>query len=224
MSQQNEAHHPASTIHILDEKLTRTSAQIASNPVSAIQVVEAAGRGAPDETFVLYRPRSEELRELREEENVLIEHVLDADFFVVPGDRLFRFQFGDHECQWPLAQISGRALYYIANVNSDATTIIHKTDEIETEVHPDQEVRLDRREIEHFVVRARGLEIFINDKSFRVSQDTLSGAQIKALGSIESDYQLFLEQPGDDKLIPDGHSVKLAEGMHFYSLPPATFG
>jgi Multiubiquitin len=67
-------------------------------------------------------------------------------------------------------------------------------------------------------------KILINDKEYVVEAKTLSGAQIKALAGIPAEYQLFLEQPGEDRPIPDATSVKLHDGMKFYSLPPATFG
>jgi len=68
-------------------------------------------------------------------------------------------------------------------------------------------------------------EIFIDGKKFEVQADFLNGAQIKALAGIQSDYQLFLEKKeGDDEPIPDLKSIKLENGMHFFAIPPATFG
>lgn len=66
--------------------------------------------------------------------------------------------------------------------------------------------------------------IFIDEKPYVAHANTLSGAQIRALGSVAADYQLFLEEPGDDKPIADTDSVKIHSNMKFYSLPPATFG
>jgi len=67
-------------------------------------------------------------------------------------------------------------------------------------------------------------EIFVDGKKHTVETPYLNGAQIKSLGSVPSEYQLFLEQPGDDKQVSDSESVQLKNGMHFYSVPPATFG
>lgn len=66
--------------------------------------------------------------------------------------------------------------------------------------------------------------IFIDGKEFKVEMEFLNGAQIKALGGVPSDYQLFLEQKGEDKPISDAQSIKLENGMHFFAVPPATFG
>lgn len=66
--------------------------------------------------------------------------------------------------------------------------------------------------------------IYIDEKPYEAHSNTLSGAQIRAIGSVVADYQLFLEEPGDDRPIADTDSVKIHNNMKFYSLPPATFG
>jgi len=66
--------------------------------------------------------------------------------------------------------------------------------------------------------------IFIDGKEFRVDEANLNGSQIKMLGAVPSDYQLFLEQKGEDRAIGDAQSIKLENGMHFFAIPPATFG
>lgn len=71
---------------------------------------------------------------------------------------------------------------------------------------------------------ATPIKIFIGTVEHTITTPSLTGAQIKSLGEISSDYQLFLEQSGDDKEIPDTESVDLTSGMHFYGLPAATFG
>ena len=68
-------------------------------------------------------------------------------------------------------------------------------------------------------------EIFVDGKKFTTDQTNLTGAQIKALAGNDSTFQLFLEQPGaDDQAIADAYTVQLKNGMHFYTMPPATFG
>jgi hypothetical protein len=94
-------------------------------------------------------------------------------------------------------------------------------------VSAEEAVSLDKPGTERFVLKPREPKhptIFINDTPHVIKQDHLNGAQIKALGGIEADYQLFLEQPGNDIPVPNDKSVKIVDQMHFYSLPPATFG
>ena len=83
---------------------------------------------------------------------------------------------------------------------------------------PENQTVAERQEKPHDVV------IFIDGKQFKVETEFMNGAQIKALGGVPSDYQLFLEQKGEDKPISDVQSIKLENGMHFFAVPPATFG
>jgi hypothetical protein len=66
--------------------------------------------------------------------------------------------------------------------------------------------------------------IYIEEKEYTVTENEMTGAQIKSLGGIRSDYQLLLEQPGDDDKVGDTQVVHIRSKMRFYGLPPATFG
>ncbi len=68
--------------------------------------------------------------------------------------------------------------------------------------------------------------IYIDAVRYVVTQTSMSGSQIKALAGKDAQYQLFLEEVGDqpDKAIDDNTAVHLRNDMHFYAIPPATFG
>jgi len=69
-------------------------------------------------------------------------------------------------------------------------------------------------------------EIFVDGQHFRVTQTTMSGAQLKALALKDASYQLFEEVTGNqpDRPISDTEAVIIRNGLHFYTVPPATFG
>lgn len=67
-------------------------------------------------------------------------------------------------------------------------------------------------------------KIYVNEQAYEVDAQNLSGAKIKALADAPAEYQLFLEQEGDDRPVSDSETVKLHNNMRFYTLPPATFG
>ncbi|WP_352874725.1 multiubiquitin domain-containing protein [Mesorhizobium sp. M1006] len=54
----------------------------------------------------------------------------------------------------------------------------------------------------------------------------MTGAELKQLAGKDQQYQLFLEGHGHDadRQIGDNEAVTLKNGMHFYTVPPATFG
>ena len=64
--------------------------------------------------------------------------------------------------------------------------------------------------------------IHIDKKQYKVQEDTLTGAALRALPEpdIASNYELVLQVPGgDDRQIADDEVVELHNGMHFFSVP-----
>jgi len=68
--------------------------------------------------------------------------------------------------------------------------------------------------------------IHIDGILYKVETSSISGAALKALAEKDQQYQLFLEGHGNsaDEQIADDRSLELKNGMHFYTVPPATFG
>jgi hypothetical protein len=70
-------------------------------------------------------------------------------------------------------------------------------------------------------------EFFVDGKKYESEKSHLSGLEIKTKASIEGNYQLYLEEERDtpDRAISDGETVSLEHRiMHFFAVPPATFG
>ena len=72
-----------------------------------------------------------------------------------------------------------------------------------------------------------GVQIFINDRPFKAPQSVMIGAQIKQLGGVPADRQLFLEVPpghGPNRQIRDDERVELKNGMKFHEGLDGTLG
>jgi hypothetical protein len=66
----------------------------------------------------------------------------------------------------------------------------------------------------------RGVQIHIDNKGYKAAKNPMMGAELKQLGGIAGNYDLWQKVPGsDDKLIKDPDSVQLKNGDHFYSAP-----
>jgi hypothetical protein len=67
-------------------------------------------------------------------------------------------------------------------------------------------------------------QIFINNKSFSVKEDYISGEEIRKLGTIPSDHKVFFQLGKSDKIIElnDHDSVDLTNpsAEYFLSKPP----
>lgn len=72
---------------------------------------------------------------------------------------------------------------------------------------------------------AKDYKIFIDGSEYIVQSEEMTGEQIKKLADKPQDYKLYLERPGQpDKLIRDEEVVRIREGEHFHTVPPANFG
>lgn len=69
-------------------------------------------------------------------------------------------------------------------------------------------------------------KIRIDKNNFDVLNQFITGAELKKLGGIPADYEIFLKVngPGEDKLITDNEKVDLSEPgrEHFYGCKPNT--
>jgi hypothetical protein len=64
------------------------------------------------------------------------------------------------------------------------------------------------------------ISIHIDRNHFFATKNPMTGAELKALGRVDANFDLFLvEQHGHDKLIGDNEPIALREGMHFISVP-----
>ena len=74
--------------------------------------------------------------------------------------------------------------------------------------------------------QARTINIFINDTHYKVSDRTMTGSQLAALGGIPDGNQIFLEVPGpgEDRPVGRDESIELKSGMHFYDVPAGNLG
>ena len=64
------------------------------------------------------------------------------------------------------------------------------------------------------------IKIHIDKELYDAPKDVMTGAELKTLGKVKPDRDLFQKAPGkDDRLIKDTDSVTLKNGDQFYSAP-----
>lgn len=70
------------------------------------------------------------------------------------------------------------------------------------------------------------INIFIDETKYQVTERTMTGAQIAALGAVPEGNQIFLEVPGpaEDRPIGRDEAVELRSGMRFYDVPAGNLG
>ena len=68
------------------------------------------------------------------------------------------------------------------------------------------------------------IQVFINRKEYYLEDPLQTGTSLKKLADIPLEDVLFLQQPGEDQVIPNETKVTLKDGDHLHSQPPADYG
>lgn len=68
------------------------------------------------------------------------------------------------------------------------------------------------------------IHVFINRNKYELHGHTHTGRALKEVASIPLGDVLFLQKPGDDEVIANDASVRLKNGDHLHSQPPADYG
>ena len=68
------------------------------------------------------------------------------------------------------------------------------------------------------------IRIFINKKQYEIQDPIQTGASLKQSAGIPMNDVLFLQQPGEDEVIPNDKRITLKNGDHLHSQPPADYG
>ena len=68
--------------------------------------------------------------------------------------------------------------------------------------------------------------IHIDGQVYHVEQSSMTGSELKQIANKEPQFQIFLEGQGNspDTQIGDAEAITIKSGLHFYTVPPATFG
>lgn len=68
--------------------------------------------------------------------------------------------------------------------------------------------------------------IHIDGKEYHVEQSSMTGSELKQVAGKDPQFQIFLEGHGKDpdRQIGDSEGMAIRSGLHFYTVPPATFG
>lgn len=129
--------------------------------------------------------------------------------------------------EWHEQYITGAEVKRLAGISLEQELYLSLADPWDDEMIEDEEkVNLARPGIESFLIR-KSLSFTIDGKSFKWYKQHITGKQIKVLGDIEEDDDLFLQMPNgyEDETIEDNNYVDLARSGKecFISKRPKVF-
>lgn len=207
-----------------DERLEYRSATIDDPIVTGRQLITASGNEPVDEFVILQVLPTGDLEELRLNESTDLRRPGSERFIVVKSDRTFRLVIGDERQEWPAPLINGRTLKRIGQKEvQDYSVFLERQDEADQEIDDDQFIDLAAAGVEHFYFRPieRIVEIFVNEKSVRITRGEHIGLEIKEAAiaqgvRIELDFVLSLHKAGGQtQIIGDQDPVNVHRGQRY---------
>ncbi len=140
--------------------------------------------------------------------------------------RKLHFIIDNKEYEWNSQFITGEQIRQLGQIPNDVEIYLHIKDPWNDELIQDSDrVDLARPGIEYFSSRKK-LHFTIDRKPYQWTEQFITGAQIRHLGQIKPDFEIYLEVQGpwQDELIKDTDQVDLARpGVeHFYGCKPNT--
>jgi len=66
--------------------------------------------------------------------------------------------------------------------------------------------------------------VLINNKEFQTSAHVMTGAQIKELGGLPADYELYEVRGKESVPVGNDQEVRIHERIQFRAIPAGTFG
>lgn len=128
--------------------------------------------------------------------------------------------------EWTRQYITGKEVKKLGNLPVDSKLFLTIANPWKDEaIGDDEEVDLARPGIEGFYIKKK-LKFIIDGKDFETDRQYILGGEIRKLGNISADYQIFLSinGPFEDELIKDDDRVDLARpGIEsFYGCKPNT--
>ena len=142
------------------------------------------------------------------------------------GHRTLEFTVEDKPYSTQKQYLTGAEIKALAGLASNSELFLTISNPWKDDsIGDDEEVDLARPGIEGFYIKKK-LKFVIDGESYESDRQYILGSDIRRIGNIPLDYQIFLSVSGpyDDELIKDGDRVNLARpGIEsFYGCKPNT--
>ena len=117
-------------------------------------------------------------------------------------------------------EITGREIKHLGRVPNDYILVRRAHGKDEEKIPDSERIQLHNHDRFHAIHHHHEIVIFIDDVSHSTKHHELTGAELKKLGDVPADYDLFRKVHGkDDEKIQDAQKVHLHNHEHFYSAP-----
>lgn len=210
------------SIELGDETFQFQRVQVSDRKVVGLQIVELAGKH-PIEAFALLRHlKSGELESLRPSEVVDLAEPGVERFFVIRGDRSFRFTVEGLAMEWPQAKLSAGHVKFLARAGDDKDLVLD-SDAGHQVLEDEAMVDLSAPGVERFLLRdtTRTVTVYYKEAPFQLERRKYTTEELLGIFPVPAGYRLdVIEHDGEFRELKPGESVKAREGLEFSSHPP----
>jgi Multiubiquitin len=193
--------------------------------INAAKIAEADGKHPADEYVVLRQLASRELQSMRPDETVELHEDGSSRFFVIKGDRTYRFEVDKLEFEWPRESLEGGRIKELEGRGEDFELLLEREGEAARVIADDELVHFGPEGIERMRTRERPRLVTVyyggDDEPFELERREYKTEELLLKFSVPAGYVLDLvEEDGTFRELEPGKSLKIKEGMHFVSHLP----
>jgi len=192
-----------------------------TDPVPSVrQVLSKAGYDPADECILIARLQHN-TRALGLDETIDLRKPGEEEFFAFRSDRNYRFTLEEQGCDWAEAKISEIDLRYIARAGDDRLLVLEREDVADLVLAPGEIVTLSDAGTEHIRVVSRLITVFLNDDAKKIPRGKYTTEELIAALGVEAGYLLnVVDEHGQLRTLQPGQSLRVKDGMHFFSQVP----
>jgi hypothetical protein len=207
---------------LLNENFDAREVTLDDLKVTGRQLAEAAGYHSAEEVIVLQQLSNGSIAEIRSEELVALDTPGVERFFVMEGDRTFRFIVDGLKLEWPRASIGAKSIRKLA-LKDESFDVIQELAEVPDRMLDEEEiVSLKGDGTERFKTKggAKLVTVYYGETAYELPKGSYTTEQLMATFAVESGYLLDLIEDGKLVELKPGEKTRLKNEMHFTSHPP----
>jgi hypothetical protein len=211
------------SITVLNETFQGQPVVLHEPVVTGRQIAEAAGHRPADAAIVLQQLPSGAMEELRLDETVSLRARSIERFFVIVGDRTYRFFLDGHRIEWPREDVSAALLLQLAGRGSDHEILQEIDSQLDKLLAEDDVVSLAASATERFKTRRapKTVTVYYNDHPVQIERGKYTTEQLLAFFQVEPGYILDLIRHGGEFVeLKPGEVLQVREGQKFISHAP----
>lgn len=212
-------------ISVIDEHLEAKLIKVSDRRVNGRQISAAGGFHPASDFVVLQRHKGGGVEDIDLDDLVDLGQGGTEEFFVVRGDRLFKFTVDERPMEWPVANPTEELIRFLTGRTSDdGYELVQEFDgQPDKTIEPGQRIQLGGAGVEKFRFRLakRLITVFYNHNPIEIERGTYTTEQLRSRFDVMQNYvlALILEDGQFPPLNPD-QKIHVKKGMKFISYVP----